>query len=439
MYFDDHTQRWVGQLDLGRDYTGKRHRPKVSGRTRAEARIKLLDLRAKHEAGVDLSSRSWNFADLTAAWLERGLPADLFENARSNYERMLTLHVVPVLGDIKLLELKSDHVEAMLDEMAEQNLAASSMRHALNLTRRVLRFAMLRDLVIRNVAEPVQTRRGPKAQRFGLTVDQAKGLLAAAATDRLANMLTLCLLLGLRPGEASALTWPHVKTDGDRPTITIAASLRRTPLGELVLVPPKTFTSRRTLEIPPPVVDALNKQRKLQAADAATAGQAWSNIHDLVFSTEVGTPLDPSNVRRTYNRIAKEAGIVHLHPHMLRHAAASLLSAAGVPIEDISDTLGHRSVAVTAEIYRHPIAPIRSGHMIAMNQLFDAPPEPKKAQPKRAKPAPTKTKAQPTKPRRPKPDGGVSDNGDRQPPAPVAKARSTSINNASPTSWTEPS
>ena len=60
---------------------------------------------------------------------------------------MLTLHVVPVLGDIKLLELKSDHVEAMLDEMAEQNLAASSMRHALNLTRRVLRFAMLRDKV----------------------------------------------------------------------------------------------------------------------------------------------------------------------------------------------------------------------------------------------------------------------------------------------------
>jgi integrase len=67
--------------------------------------------------------------------------------------------------------------------------------------------------------------------------------------------------------------------------------------------------------------------------------------------------------------MATEAGLVHLHPHMLRHAAASLMSAAGVPIEDISDTLGHRSVNVTAEVYRHPIAPIRSGHMAAMNQL----------------------------------------------------------------------
>jgi hypothetical protein len=50
-----------------------------------------------------------------------------------------------------------------------------------------------------------------------------------------------------------------------------------------------------------------------------------------------------------------------------------LLSAAGVPIEDISDTLGHRSVNVIAEIYRHPIAPIRSGLMAAMNQLIDTP------------------------------------------------------------------
>ena len=92
-----------------------------------------------------------------------------------------------------------------------------------------------------------------------------------------------------------------------------------------------------------------------------------------MFTTDVGAPLDPSNVRRVFSRLAKEAGLAHLHPHMLRHAAASLLSAAGVPIEDISDTLGHRSVSVTAEMYRHPIAPVRSGHMVAMNQLIEKP------------------------------------------------------------------
>lgn len=90
----------------------------------------------------------------------------------------------------------------------------------------------------------------------------------------------------------------------------------------------------------------------------------------MVFTSEVGTPLDPSSVRRTQSIMAREAGLEHLHPHMLRHAAPSLLAAAGVTLHDISDTLGHRSVAITAEFYRHPIAPLRSGHMAAMNQLL---------------------------------------------------------------------
>jgi integrase len=121
--------------------------------------------------------------------------------------------------------------------------------------------------------------------------------------------------------------------------------------------------------MPPPVVAALKAQRAQQKAEREAAGGHWENTLELVFTTEVGTSLDPSNVRGTYSRLARAAELEHLHPHMLRHAAASLLSAAGVPIEDISDTLGHRSVAVTAEVYRHPIAPVRSGHMAAMSQL----------------------------------------------------------------------
>jgi integrase len=371
--FDKTSGFWVGRLEVGKDLAGRRIRVKIIGASRSEARTKLDELRKKREAGIDVGARTTTFAELADAWLERGLPADLSENTVWNYGRILRGHVLPTLGAKRVADLRSDDIDAMLDVMAERGMAASSMRHALNLTRRVLRFGMRRDLVLRNVAEPVQTRRGPKAERYGLTVKQAKKLLRVAADDRLAGLITVSLLLGLRPGEAAGLTWENVKTKGKRPTITVAASLRRTPLGALMLVAPKTATSRRTLEIPPPVVDALKTQRRMQKAEQVAAGRAWRNTYDLVFTTDVGTPLDPSNVRRVYTRLAKEAGLAHLHPHMLRHAAASLLSAAGVPIEDISDTLGHRSVNVTAEIYRHPIAPVRSGHMVAMNQLIDSP------------------------------------------------------------------
>jgi len=93
----------------------------------------------------------------------------------------------------------------------------------------------------------------------------------------------------------------------------------------------------------------------------------------------IGTPLDPSNARRALKVIADRTGLGHLHPHLLRHAAASLLSDAGVPLEDISDTLGHRSVTVTANAYRHPIAPVRTGHMAAMSAFGNAQPEPQRA------------------------------------------------------------
>ena len=371
--FDRTSGFWVGRLEVGKDLAGRRIRIKVIGASRSEARNKLDELRKKREAGIDVGARTTTFAELADAWLGRGLPADLSENTVWNYGRILRGHILPTLGAKRVADLRSDDIDAMLDVMAERGMAASSMRHALNLTRRVLRFGMRRDLVVRNVAEPVQTRRGPKAERYGLTVKQAKKLLRVAADDRLAGLITVSLLLGLRPGEAAGLTWENVKIKGKRPTITVAASLRRTPVGALMLVAPKTPTSRRTLEIPPPVVDALKAQRRMQKAEKVAAGRAWRNTYDLVFTTEVGTPLDPSNVRRVYSRLAKDAGLAHLHPHMLRHAAASLLSAAGVPIEDISDTLGHRSVNVTAEIYRHPIAPVRSGLMVAMNQLIDSP------------------------------------------------------------------
>ena len=92
-----------------------------------------------------------------------------------------------------------------------------------------------------------------------------------------------------------------------------------------------------------------------------------------MFTTDIGTPLDPSNVRRRLQHIADRAGLDHLHPLLLRHAAASLLSAAGVPLEENSDLLGHRSITVTAEVYRHPLSPVRSGHLDAIADLTKTP------------------------------------------------------------------
>ena len=339
VYYDESRDRWVGQIDLGIDALGKRIRPKVVGATPSEVRKRLKELQANNENGQDVTQRTTTFAELTAAWFQRGLSADLSDNTRENYSRLLDQHVLPALGSQRVVSLRPDDIEKVLDHLHEANYAGSTIRHALGLTRRILRFGERRGTVIRNVASCVEAPRGPVAERHGLTPSQARSLLAAAKNDRIGGLITISLLLGLRPGEAAGLTWSAVELDGETPTLKVQASLRRTPSG-MVLVAPKTPTSRRTLALPGAAVDALRAQKDRQRVDREMSGDQWANDLDLVFTTEVGTPLDPSNVRRSVSNVAKSAGLGHIHPHLLRHAAASLLSAAGVPLEDVSDILG---------------------------------------------------------------------------------------------------
>ena len=58
LYFDEAKQRWVGQLDLGSDATGRRIRPRVSAKTKTEARTRLDVLRHAHGAGQDVRQSS---------------------------------------------------------------------------------------------------------------------------------------------------------------------------------------------------------------------------------------------------------------------------------------------------------------------------------------------------------------------------------------------
>jgi integrase len=366
--FDASAGRWIGRLDLGRNNDGKRVRVKVTGITSQQARARLDDLRRERQDGTDLSSRTIKFRELADLWLQRGLPAETSQPTRDNYETLIRTHLLPRLGAKPVKDLTSADIDAVLSEMAEDGKAGRTIRHVLNLARRILRMGEQRNLLTRNIATAVQAPRGPTRERHGLTPEQARTLLAAAADDRLGNLITLSLLLGLRPGEAAALRWDDLDLDATPPQLKIRASMRRTSTGP-ILSRPKTATSWRTLALPHPAIAALRRQRVEQAKEAAASTGDWDNPLGLIFTGKTGRPLDPSNVRRVLARIARQSDIDHLHPHLLRHAAASLLSAAGVPLEDISDTLGHRSISVTADIYRHPISPVRQGHIAAMNNL----------------------------------------------------------------------
>jgi integrase len=207
---------------------------------------------------------------------------------------------------------------------------------------------------------------GPKKQGRSLTVAEAKALLDAGAGDRLEALYVTGLLMGLRPGELLGLPW--VAVDLMKGRLRVSQSLKREH-NKLVIGEAKTLRSRRTLDMPDLVIEVVKRHRDQQDKERVAAVDAWVET-GLVFTTTVGTAIDPSNLRREFAELTRKAGIGHWHPHELRHSAASLLSAAGVPIEQISDVLGHEGPRTTAAVYRHLVNPSVSAGKAPMDELF---------------------------------------------------------------------
>jgi integrase len=365
LFFSENSGRWLGFLDAGYDANGKRRRIKVTGRTKAEARGKLADVRNALEQGGAQPDQRTTVADWLDYWLTQ-LPATVKSvNTVDNLKWAVDLHLKPGLGGRRLRDLSPDDVDAFLRAKATAGLSRSSLVRLHNALNRALRLAERRGKLSRNVAALVDVPNGRARRSRSLTIEQARALLAAANGDELEALYKTGLMLGLRPGELLGLTWDNL--DLDAGVLRVTRTLKR-ERGKLLLGDPKTASSRRALSMPTPVVEALRAHRMRQNETRLSA-PVWEN-NDLVFSTCVGTPLDPSNLRRGFARLTQAAGIGHWHPHELRHSAASILSASGVPIEQIADILGHAGTRTTSAVYRHLIEPTVRHAAAPMESLF---------------------------------------------------------------------
>jgi integrase len=180
-----------------------------------------------------------------------------------------------------------------------------------------------------------------------LPADTVTGLLAAAEGSRYHPVLVLIAGTGLRKGECLGLSWTDV--DLDAATLTVRSTLARVD-GQLVCSTPKTARSRRVVPLHAGLVAMLKRHRATQAEERLRAGDQWQGS-GLVFTTELGGPVDPRNLLRVIESAAK--GSPGVGVHTLRHSAAVAWLEAGTHIKAVADLLGHSSIAVTGDVYGH--------------------------------------------------------------------------------------
>jgi integrase len=359
IYQEGETGRWRGELRIG----VKRRR--VSAWTRREVVEKLDELRSLNAAGLMMGNniRVGEWFD----WYDGVVISTKNKSNAASY-RWALKHCEPLRGH-RLAELEVEHVEDLFRELARvkpqsaktkgrggQNctgLSKSSLFRVKMVLGAALYEAERRDKVRRNVARLAYLPSAPvrKRVRRSLTAEQARKFLAAVKGKPDEALVLTSLMLGLRPGEIIGLPWKAV--DLKEGTIEIRQSLKRQPDSSLVVGPPKV-DSYRNLRLPIEVIDAL-KAHKAHQRRKELAAHVWDNRDGLVFTTSMGTPIDPSNLRRTISDLATLADVGHLAPNELRHSAASLLVEAGVPLQQVADMLGHKDIRMLAQTYRHKI------------------------------------------------------------------------------------
>lgn len=145
---------------------------------------------------------------------------------------------------------------------------------------------------------------------------------------------------------------------GNQPRRTLAGtgSMKRRPDSSLYRGAVKRSTAgERVVAVPPTLRTALIAHRKLQAAERLAAGKRWQD-HGLVFCTDIGTPLDPANVRKVFAKVAEKAGLdtKGVVPYLLRHSvviSSSTLAPRSRKWPTCWATIRRRSIATTGTGY----------------------------------------------------------------------------------------
>jgi integrase len=321
----------------------------VSGKKREDVRDKLARALSDRLGGLVFDAGTLTVGEYLDRWM-RDVEGTVRESTHQRYEYAVGPHVKPTLGSIKLKDLNPAQVRWFYRDRLDSGLSPASVHKLQVVLHKALKAAVSDGLIPRNVAAGLKLPKLSREEIDPLNREEARRLLEAAKGERLEALYMLALNTGMRLGELLALNWDDVDLEGEvlrvRRTLTRAGKVYTT--GE-----PKTRNSRRVIRLTGAAVEALRGHLPRQLEEMGRMGSLYQP-GGLVFATEVGTIVNPSNVRnRSLKPLLKKAGLRPVRFHDLRHTCATLLLLKNVNPKIVSELLGHASVSITLDVYSH--------------------------------------------------------------------------------------
>lgn len=369
--FERTNGHWTGQITI--TSKGGRVRRSYTSRHKGDVEFWLREAARSVRAGDEPSDTKRTVGDHLEDWL-----AEVGHSVRPTTARGYRIHVerwiIPVIGEVPLVDVGPAHVRRVRDGVIRKGKSPRTAQAVLLTLRMALGQAVRDGLVPRNAADGVKSPRQAARRIVATSAADARAILAAFEEHRLGPLVTVAMGSGLRLGELLGLRW----SDITGPVLRVSGSVRPVPRedgrGYMIRhsIEVKTRRSIRALELPGFAIAALDVERRRQAEEGVISPFVFVTAGRREHAGEAML-LDPKNVTRSFQAQLERSKLPKMRFHDLRHAYATLMLAAGVPLRVIAEALGHTSVATTATVYAHVLPELQHDAAARLDEAISGP------------------------------------------------------------------
>lgn len=349
---------WRAQIYIQRQWIGKTFKRK------SHAQEWLRDKSCEIGKGIRLKDSQMLLKDYLQNWLDIKR-ISIKPHTWSQYESTIRLHISPILGKTKLLDLSQDHIRSLYQQLSSHNVGGRTIELVHSILHCSLEDAVKQQLIHNNPSNHVHSPKYEQQEMRILTEDEISIFLISIQGHTIEALYFMAITTGLRQSELLGLKWSDL--DWNNCSLKIIRQLRRKFKRNDYFSSLKTKHSRRTIKLGQ---ETMRKLRNHLIEQQKYKGAIIWEENDLIFTTKKGTPIRQRNLYTQFKSLLQKSDLPNIRFHDIRHTAATIMLNNGIPILTVSRRLGHSKPSITLDVYGHLIPSMQASIADQIDELI---------------------------------------------------------------------